>query len=86
MGSHKRRKGSPCCANERLRNARQRDPKTESWVDLPLFAPKIPKIVDQKSATVLKNEFLKFYGALRTFMQNNPIRKNKPILEKTHEN
>ena len=52
MGSHKRRKGSPCCANERLCNARQRNLKTESWVDLPLFAPKIPKIVDEKSATV----------------------------------
>ena len=48
MGSHKRRKGSPYCANERLCNARQRDSKTDSLVDLPLFAPKIPKIVDKK--------------------------------------
>jgi hypothetical protein len=41
-------KGSPFCANERLCNTRQRDSKTESWVDLPLFTPKIPKIVDEK--------------------------------------
>jgi hypothetical protein len=27
----------------------------------------------KKSATVLKNGFLKSYGALRTFMQNNPF-------------
>ena len=48
MGSRKSRKVSLCCANERLCNARQRDSKTESWVDLSLFAPKIPKIVDEK--------------------------------------
>ena len=48
MESHKRRRGSLCCANERLCNARQRDSKTEYWVDLPLFAPKIPKIVNEK--------------------------------------
>jgi hypothetical protein len=48
MGSHKRHKGSPCCANERLRNARQLDSKAGSWVDLLVFAPKILKIVDEK--------------------------------------
>ena len=29
----------------------------------------------KKFATVLKNGFLKSYGALRTFMQNNPLLK-----------
>jgi hypothetical protein len=31
----------------------------------------------KKSPTVLKNVFLKSYGALRTFMQNNPLIKDK---------
>ncbi|HQW57977.1 MAG TPA: hypothetical protein PK583_03380 [Gammaproteobacteria bacterium] len=42
-------------------------------MNLPVSAPKIAKKVDKKSTTVLKNGFLKSYGALRTFMQNNPI-------------
>ena len=31
----------------------------------------------KKYATVLKNGFLKSYGALRTFMQNNPMLLNE---------
>ena len=42
--------------------------------NLPLSVPKLPKI--EKSLTATGNVFLKSYGALRTFMQNNPILPN----------
>jgi len=51
----------------------QRNLKTESWVHLPLSVPKIPKIIEEKIPNGAGKCFLNSYGALRTFMQNNPI-------------
>jgi len=49
MGSYKRRKGSPCCANDplcnALGNANQRQSLRYIYRSL---SPKIPKIVDEK--------------------------------------
>jgi len=46
--------------------------KDRNFFALAVFCPSEPKIVDTKSSNGTESDILESYGALRTFMQNNP--------------